>query len=100
MVTSTLTAKAMKMNTQITIFKKLLLTECLVVLFILTASTLFAQQHPSLDNYLFTPVAVSPAHAGMQDQHVVSIVDAQWVGLKGAPRTGKISMDYLTLKQI
>ena len=33
-----------------------------------------AQQHPSLDNYLFTPVAVSPAHAGMQDQHVVSLV--------------------------
>ena len=88
----------MKMNTQITIFKKLLLTECLVILFILTASTLFAQQHPSLDNYLFTPVAVSPAHAGMQDQHVVSIVDAQWVGLKGAPRTGMISMDYRNLR--
>ena len=57
-----------------------------------------AQQHPSLDNYLFTPVAVSPAHAGMQDQHVVSMVDAQWVGLKGAPRTGLISMDYRNLR--
>ena len=57
-----------------------------------------AQQHPSLDNYLFTPVAVSPAHAGMQDQHVVSLVDAQWVGLKGAPRTGLISMDYRNLR--
>ena len=57
-----------------------------------------AQQHPSLDNYLFTPVAVSPAHAGMQDQHVVSLVDAQWVGLKGAPRTGMISMDYRDLR--
>ena len=57
-----------------------------------------AQQHPSLDNYLFTPVAVSPAHAGMQDQHVVSLADAQWVGLKGAPRTGMISMDYRDLR--
>jgi type IX secretion system PorP/SprF family membrane protein len=60
--------------------------------------TVKAQQHPSLDNYLFTPVAVSPAHAGMQDQHVVSLVDAQWVGLKGAPRTGMISMDYRDLR--
>jgi len=65
---------------------------------LLIASHLSAQQHPSLDNYLFTPVAVSPAHAGMQDQHVVSLVDAQWVGLKGAPRTGLISMDYRNLR--
>ena len=66
-------------------------------LFLVTGH-LSAQQHPSLDNYLFTPVAVSPAHAGMQDQHVVSLVDAQWVGLKGAPRTGLISMDYRNLR--
>jgi len=65
---------------------------------VLMAGHLSAQQHPSLDNYLFTPVAVSPAHAGMQDQHVVSLVDAQWVGLKGAPRTGLISMDYRNLR--
>ena len=65
---------------------------------LLVAGHLSAQQHPSLDNYLFTPVAVSPAHAGMQDQHVVSLVDAQWVGLKGAPRTGLISMDYRNLR--
>jgi len=66
-------------------------------LFLVTGH-LSAQQHPSLDNYLFTPVAVSPAHAGMQDQHVVSLVDAQWVGLKGAPRTGLISTDYRNLR--
>ena len=65
---------------------------------LLVASHISAQQHPSLDNYLFTPVAVSPAHAGMQDQHVVSLVDAQWAGLKGAPRTGLISMDYHNLR--
>jgi len=50
---------------------------------------LWAQQHPSLDNYLFTPVAISPAHAGMQGKDVVSLVDAQLVGVvPGAPRTG------------
>lgn len=65
---------------------------------LVAATSATAQQHPSLDNYLFTPVAVSPAHAGMQDQHVVSLVDAQWVGLKGAPRTGLISMDYRNLR--
>jgi len=71
-------------------------------LLVITAATfglqLYGQQHPSLDNYLFTPVAISPAHAGMQDQHLTSIVDAQWVGLKGAPRTGMVSMDYLNLR--
>src|SRR6056300_2067443 len=71
-------------------------------LLVITAATfglqLYGQQHPSLDNYLFTPVAISPAHAGMQDQHLTSIVDAQWVGLKGAPRTGMVSMDYRDLR--
>lgn len=78
-----------KRNRRITLLA-VALTVCL--------GTIQAQQHPSLDNYLFTPVAVSPAHAGMQDQDVVSLVDAQWVGLKGAPRTGMISMDYRNLK--
>ena len=73
-------------------------TTVLAVALTVCLGTVQAQQHPSLDNYLFTPVAVSPAHAGMQDQHVVSLVDAQWVGLKGAPRTGMISMDYRDLR--
>lgn len=74
------------------------LTNIVTAALLLGSVSLTAQQHPSLDNYLFTPVAVSPAHAGMQDQHVVSLVDAQWVGLKGAPRTGLISMDYRNLR--
>lgn len=56
------------------------------------------QQHPSLDNYLFSPIAISPAHAGLQKQQVVSLVDAQWVGMKGAPRTGFISFDFRNLR--
>lgn len=72
-------------------------TSLLAVALTVCLGTLQAQQHPSLDNYLFTPVAVSPAHAGMQDQDIVSLVDAQWVGIQGAPRTGMISMDYRNL---
>ena len=49
----------------------------------LSSLTVYGQQHPSLDNYLFTPVSISPANAGMQQQDVVSLVDAQWVGIKG-----------------
>ena len=63
----------------------------------LSSLTVYGQQHPSLDNYLFTPVSISPANAGMQQQDVVSLVDAQWVGIKGAPRTGIISADYRSL---
>lgn len=57
-----------------------------------------AQQHPSLDNYLFSPVQLSPAHAGMQTTDIVSLLDAQWVGVDGAPRTGLLSYDYSTTR--
>ena len=70
----------------------------LAALVCLFANGLWAQQHPALDNYLFTPVAISPAHAGMQDQDVISLVDAQLVGVPGAPRTGVLSADFKTLK--
>ena len=49
------------------------------------ASSAVGQQLPSLDNYLFTPVMISPAHAGSQSQQVLSMVDAQWAGVPGAP---------------
>lgn len=81
------------MRKQTTFFKQMrtALLMCLV------GNGLWAQQHPSLDNYLFTPVAISPAHAGMQGKDVVSLVDAQLVGLVGAPRTGLLSADFKTL---
>ena len=82
------------MSNPMTFFKQMR-SALLVCLF---ANGLWAQQHPSLDNYLFTPVAISPAHAGMQNQDVVSLVDAQLVGVPGAPRTGILSADFKTLK--
>lgn len=76
-------------------FLKQMRTATLVCLF---ANGLWAQQHPSLDNYLFTPVAISPAHAGLQQQDIISLVDAQLVGVPGAPRTGIVSADFKTNK--
>jgi len=71
--------------------KKLLLT-----LMILVGLQVAAQQNPTMDNYLFNPVSISPAYAGHQDGQVQSIYDAQWIGLKGAPRTGALYYDHLT----
>ena len=55
-----------------------------------------AQQNPTMDNYLFNPVSISPAYAGQQNGQIQSIYDAQWIGLKGAPRTGAMYYDYMS----
>ena len=54
------------------------------------AMTVQAQQNPTLDNYLFNPVSISPAAAGQQSGDFQSLYDAQWIGLQGAPRTGAV----------
>lgn len=76
--------------------KQVLLNSKIVVVLAMSfmASSAVGQQLPSLDNYLFTPVMISPAHAGSQSQQVLSMVDAQWAGVPGAPRTGIISLDH------
>lgn len=58
-----------------------------------------AQQNPTMDNYLFNPVSISPAYAGQQSGQIQSIYDAQWIGLKGAPRTGALYYDYMSPKR-
>ena len=75
--------------------KQVLLNSKFVVVLAMSfvASSAVGQQLPSLDNYLFTPVMISPAHAGSQSQQVLSMVDAQWAGVPGAPH-GIISLDH------
>jgi type IX secretion system PorP/SprF family membrane protein len=58
----------------------------------------FAQQNPTTDNYLFNPVSISPAYAGQQNGQIQTLYDAQWIGLKGAPRTGSMYFDYMSPK--
>ena len=71
--------------------KKLLLT-----LLVLMGLQVAAQQNPTMDNYLFNPVSISPAYAGQQNGQIQSVYDAQWIGLKGAPRTGAMYYDYMS----
>jgi len=63
---------------------------------VLIGSQAVAQQNPTMDNYLFNPVSISPAYAGQQNGQIQSIYDAQWIGLKGAPRTGAMYYDYMS----
>lgn len=63
------------------------------------AMTVQAQQNPTLDNYLFNPVSISPAAAGQQSGDFQSLYDAQWIGLQGAPRTGAVYYDYMSPKK-
>ena len=57
---------------------------------------LMGQQSPTMDNYLFNPIAISPATAGQQVADFQTIYDAQWVGIKGAPRTAAAFYDHQT----
>src|SRR6056300_761542 len=79
------------MSTSRNKMKKLLST-----LMVMAAVQVWAQQNPTTDNYLFNPVSISPAYAGQQNGQIQSIYDAQWIGLKGAPRTGAMYYDYMS----
>jgi len=71
----------------------------LTILAVIIGVQVWAQQNPTMDNYLFNPVSISPAYAGQQSGQIQSIYDAQWIGLKGAPRTGAIYYDYMSPKR-
>jgi len=77
-------------------FKRVLLS---IVLVVFCFEELYSQQNPTMDNYLFNPVSISPAYSWLQNGHVQSIYDAQWIGLKGAPRTGSMYVDYMSPKR-
>jgi type IX secretion system PorP/SprF family membrane protein len=72
--------------------KKLILP----LLGVLLTLTVKGQQNPTVDNYLFNPISIAPSLSGHQTGMFQTIYDAQWIGLKGAPRTSNISYDHLT----
>jgi len=53
-----------------------------------TSTSLFSQQDPSFNQYMFNTLSFNPAYAGSKDGLVANALSRfQWVGVAGAPRT-------------
>lgn len=53
-----------------------------------------AQQNIQLTQYIFNSLSVSPAYAGYKEEWFAQLaLRDQWSGIKGAPRTGQLSID-------
>ena len=63
------------------------------LLFLVLTLDVTGQSHPSLHNYLFNPVAISPSYAGRLSGTISAGHDQRWVGIDGAPVTSDISYD-------
>jgi type IX secretion system PorP/SprF family membrane protein len=60
----------------------------LIVVLILAAGKLFAQQDPLFSQYMFNKLAVNPGYAGSRETLSAVILNRwQWVGINGAPNT-------------
>lgn len=70
---------------------KILLLICSIGLFTDHAS---AQQNIQFSQYIFNTLSVNPAYAGYKEEWFAQMaLRNQWVGIKGAPKTGQISID-------
>jgi len=72
----------------------------IILLLVVTKHTLFAQQLPLYDQYLYNKFLIDPAHAGSDGYTSFNITAReQWVGYSGAPRTYSISWQTRILKR-
>jgi len=55
-----------------------------------------AQSHPSLHNYIFNPVEISPSYAGRLSGSLSASHDQRWLGMSGAPVTTNLNYDVMT----
>ena len=63
------------------------------LMLILTGWYCRAQQDPAYSMYMFNGLYLNPAYAGSQEViSLMGIYRHQWVGLKGSPRTGNVSV--------
>jgi type IX secretion system PorP/SprF family membrane protein len=68
-------------------------TIILSLLFCLASSLAFAQQDPLYAQYLFNPLLVNPAYAGLNNNFNGTIgYRTQWLGLEGQPQTMNLSL--------
>ena len=72
-----------KKNSKLSTMKNLL-----TALFILLATTLFAQQDALFSQYMFNKLAVNPGYAGSREILSTDLLYRyQWVNIEGAPKT-------------
>ncbi len=71
--------------------KKLILI--IVAVYGFTA-TVFAQQNPVFNQYIFNPMSINPAYAGTKQwTNINTMFATQWVGLDGSPQTASLSIE-------
>jgi type IX secretion system PorP/SprF family membrane protein len=65
----------------------------IVILLILACGRLSAQPHPVSSLYMFDPMLINPAYAGVPVQFSATFIHRdQWVNLPGAPKTSSLTM--------
>ncbi|WP_250433309.1 PorP/SprF family type IX secretion system membrane protein [Hanstruepera flava] len=65
----------------------------IILIFLLSASFMRAQQDPQYTQYMYNMNVVNPAYAGSFDGIAIgALYRSQWVGLDGAPNTGTLSI--------
>lgn len=66
----------------------------IVCFFCSRSGKVFAQQNIQFSQYIFNTLSVNPAYAGYKEEWFAQMaLRNQWTGLKGAPKTGQISID-------
>ena len=76
--------------------KKLIMKKTiLVILILLTASEINAQQDPQYTQYMYNMNVINPAYAGSSDATSIGILYRdQWEGLDGAPKTATMNVHF------
>ncbi|SFE16245.1 type IX secretion system membrane protein, PorP/SprF family [Chitinophaga sp. CF118] len=65
-----------------------------ILLLLITAGQVKAQQTVQFSQYVFNGLSVNPAYAGYKEHLYINMAYRhQWTGIPGAPRTGGISID-------
>eukprot|EP01132_Coremiostelium_polycephalum_P019313 gene19313-22974_t len=66
----------------------------LLILAILLALSVCAQQDSQFSQYIFNGIHINPAYAGYkEDLYIQSFYRSQWAGVKGAPKSFSIAAD-------
>jgi type IX secretion system PorP/SprF family membrane protein len=72
--------------------KKFDMKKVYIFILLLFSLSAYSQQDPLFTQYMFNKLVVNAAYAGSREILTIDILDrAQWVGIKGAPRTLTIS---------